>query len=57
MIFKGKLEEHLFVSIITPERMYMFNQDLKTGLSIIWNVGEQANITIDSQPYVIDKNC
>jgi AraC-like DNA-binding protein len=57
MIFKGKLEEHLFVSIITPERMYMFNQDLKTGLSIIWNVGEQANITIDSQPYVIDKDC
>ncbi|MFH6967970.1 helix-turn-helix domain-containing protein [Flavobacterium sp. FlaQc-28] len=57
MIFKGRLEEYLFVSEITPERMYMVNQDLKTGLSIIWNIGAQANITIDSQPFMIQKDC
>lgn len=57
MIFKGKLEEYLFVSEIVPERMYMFNQDLKTGLSVIWNIGEKAEVEIDNQPYVIEKNC
>lgn len=57
MVFKGKLEEHLSVSEVTPERMYMFDQDLKTGLSIIWNIGAQAAITIDSQPYSIDRDC
>ena len=31
--------------------------DLKTGLTVIWNIGNQANITIDSQPYSVDKDC
>lgn len=57
MIFKGKLEEYLFVSEIVPERMYMFNQDLKTGLSVIWNIGTKVKIVIDSQPLTIEKNC
>ena len=42
MVFKGTLEEYLFVSEIVPERMYMFNKDLKTGLSVIWNIGTKA---------------
>ena len=39
MFFKGKLDEYLFVSEIVPERKYMFNTDLKKGLTILWNTG------------------
>lgn len=56
MVFKGKLDEYLFVSELVPERMYMFNQDLKTGLAIIWNTGNPITISIDSQHHVLNKN-
>ena len=57
MVFKGTLEEYLFVSEIVPERMYMFNKDLKTGLSVIWNIGTKAEFIIDSQPIAVKKDC
>lgn len=57
MYFKGNLDEYLFVSEIIPERKYMFNQDLKTGLSILWNSGDEFSITIDNVPYQIKNNC
>jgi hypothetical protein len=56
MVFKGTLEEYLFVSEIVPERMYMFNKDLKTGLSVIWNIGTKAEFIIDS-PIAVKKDC
>ena len=56
MIFKGTLQEFLFVAEVVPERMYMFDQDLHTGLSIIWNVGKPAKFTIDKIPVRLAHN-
>jgi len=57
MNFKGKLEEFLFAAELVPARMYMFDQDLKTGLSIIWNRGNKADFIIDTQPIMLEKDC
>lgn len=57
MLYKGTLNEYLFVSEISPERRYMFNQDLETGLSVLWNTGAPFTITIDNIPYEIKENC
>ena len=54
MKFQSKIEETLFVSEIFPERRYMFNQDLKTGLSIIWNTGKQASFMIDNNKNLLN---
>ena len=57
MKFSSQTEETLFVSEIFPERRYMFNQELKTGLSIIWNTGAKAVFNIDQQKVEIDEHC
>jgi AraC family transcriptional activator of pobA len=57
MHYKGKINEQIFISPIVPERDYMFDKDLKTGLSIIWNVEEKATLIIDNQAIEIEKNC
>jgi len=56
LIFKGSIEEFLFAAEIVPERMYMFNEDLETGLSVIWNIGERASFTIDNVVYELEKD-
>ena len=48
MKFQGQINETIFVSEILPERSYMFNQDLKTGLSVVWNAGKTAHFIIDN---------
>lgn len=55
--FQTKINESIFVSEIVPERSYMFDVDLKTGLSIIWNTGEMAQFMIDNELISIKKNC
>ncbi|MEZ5047186.1 MAG: helix-turn-helix domain-containing protein [Chitinophagaceae bacterium] len=35
----------------------MFNDDLKTKLSIIWNIGKTANFYIDKEKITVKKNC
>ena len=57
MKFETKINESIFVSEIVPERKYMFDADLKMGLSIIWNRGERAQFMIDNELISIDKNC
>ncbi len=57
MKFQSNINEVLFISEITPTNKYMFNQDLKTGLSIIWNVGLPATVKVDGQKIKINKNC
>ena len=57
MKFQTKINETIFVSEIVPERSYMFNKDLKTGLSVIWNTGKKAQFTIDDESITINKNC
>lgn len=54
--FEGELSETLFVSEILPERSYMFNQDLKTGLSVIWNTGDTAEFMVDNETVFIKKD-
>ncbi len=56
MHYTGKTDEQIFIAPIVPERDYMFDKDLETGLSIIWNVGEKATLTIDNQSFNIEKD-
>lgn len=57
MKFQTKINETIFISEIVPQRSYMFDQDLKTGLSVIWNTGEKARFMIDNELITIRKNC
>ena len=57
MKFRSKTDETIFVSEVLPERSYMFDQDIKTGLSIIWNTGNHARFVIDNKEIVIEKGC
>lgn len=57
MKFQTKIDEAIFVSEIVPERSYMFDKDLKKGLSIIWNRGEQAQFMVDNEVIRVNKNC
>ena len=57
MKFQTKIDETIFVSEITPERNYMFDQDLKTGLSIIWNTKGKAHLMIDNEVVIIEEDC
>ena len=57
MKFQTKIDESIFVSQIVPERKYMFDADLRMGLSIIWNIGKDAHFMIDNELIVIHKNC
>ena len=57
MKFHGSLEEFIFAAEVVPERMYMFEQDLHTGLSVIWNTGKKAKFTIDKSTYTLNANC
>ncbi len=44
MVFKGTLEEYLFVSEIVPEGMYMFNKDLKQDCLLYGILGLKQNL-------------
>jgi len=59
MKFQSNINETLFISEITPTNKYKykFNQDLKTGLSVIWNVGKPAILKADGKELIIKKNC
>ncbi len=57
MKFKSSNDEQIFISEIVPERSYMFGQDLKTGLTIVWNTGKLATFLIDGERMKIHKNC
>ena len=56
MKFQGLLDETIFVAEIQPERSYMFNQDLRTGLSVVWNSGSTASFKIDNQHLSLGTN-
>ena len=57
MKFHSKTNEILFIGAITPSRDYMFKNDLKTGLSVVWNTGEAAHFIVDGKSLEIKKNC
>lgn len=57
MRFEGHINESIFVSTIVPERSYMFDKDLETGLSIIWNTGAPAHFLIDKETYTLNQDC
>tara|TARA_R110002124_G_scaffold247883_2_gene413000 strand:+ start:130 stop:960 length:831 start_codon:yes stop_codon:yes gene_type:complete len=57
MKFRNEKNEIIFQSEITPEKSYMFQQDLESGLSIIWNRGNTATFRIDKQMVSFEKNC
>lgn len=57
MKFQSRINETIFAAEIVPERSYMFDTDLKTGLSVIWNRGETARFMIDNEEVMINKNC
>jgi len=47
----------LFIGSIVPERAYMFREELKTSLSVIWNTKKNADFVIDNQKISLGKNC
>ena len=57
MYFNAKNNERFFIGTITPRMAYMFKEDLKTNLSIIWNVGKNSSFSIDKQEIIVKKNC
>lgn len=57
MKFQSNINEILFISEVTPSDNYIFNQDLQTGLSIIWNIGKPVALKVDGQTITISKNC
>jgi AraC-like DNA-binding protein len=57
MYFNAKNNERIFIGTITPKMEYMFKEDLKTNLSIIWNIGSRASFSIDKQEIRVEKNC
>ncbi len=57
MKYIGKRKEIIFVNTLLPERLYMFKEDLRTGLSVIWNIGDRAEFFIDNQKITLNKNC
>lgn len=56
MKFQTQIEETIFVANVTPEQSFMFNNDLKTGLSVIWNTKGTARIMIDNELMLIEEN-
>ncbi|MEM7369723.1 MAG: helix-turn-helix domain-containing protein [Bacteroidota bacterium] len=57
MRFESNINESIFVSTIVPERSYMFDKELETGLSVIWNTGQQAHFVIDKEPITLNTDC
>lgn len=57
MKFQTDIDETIFVSEVTPEQDYMFDKDLKTGLSIIWNRKNTASLMINHQMITLNENC
>lgn len=57
MKFTGNRKEIIFANTLTPERLYMFKEDLNTGLSIIWNTGAKADFFIDNQIITLNTGC
>lgn len=57
MKYTGNRKEIIFVNSLMPEKLYMFEDDLKTGLSVIWNTGAEAKFTIDDQKICLKKDC
>lgn len=57
MRYTGTQNQVLFVGTIVPERAYMFKEELRTGLSVIWNTKTEATFFIDNQKLRLGKNC
>lgn len=57
MKFQSPINETIFVAEIVPERAYMFDQDLKTGLSVVWNTGDMARFMIDNEEIMVEQDC
>ena len=57
MKFQSNINEFLFISEITSTNRDLFDQDLKTGLSVIWNIGETAMLKVDGKKIMVEKNC
>lgn len=53
MIFNGNANEYLMLSEIDVTSSYLLKQNIETGLTIIWNVGGDADFKIDEVDYKI----
>ncbi|HAA15322.1 MAG TPA: AraC family transcriptional regulator [Cytophagales bacterium] len=57
MKFQTATDEFFFASGISPEESYMFDEDLRTGLTIAWNTGHEAMFMIDKQTLSLPRHC
>ncbi|BDS15509.1 AraC family transcriptional regulator [Aureispira anguillae] len=57
MKFNTKIDETLFISTIASQQDDQFCRRLDEGLSVIWNVGNDAQFKVDNKEIRIKKNC
>ena len=57
MKFETHINESIFVSELRPSHSQKFQNDLNTGLSIVWNIGDVAHIMIDQELISVEKDC
>jgi len=57
MNFESSTNERIFVSSIEPQRDFTFEKDIKNGLTVVWNVGEEASFKVDNKAVTVEKNC
>ncbi len=56
MQFTGSLQEHFCLSSLGEESCDILKQAVKTGLIILWNLKDDANLSIDGINYCLKQN-
>jgi len=56
MQLTGLLKEHLWLSSLTKENCDILKQAIRTGLTIFWNLKEDACLSIDGVDYSLKHN-
>ncbi len=57
MNFDSKTHEKIFVSAVIPQHRFIFEQNMKHALTILWNVEEDAKFMVDNKEVIVEKNC
>lgn len=57
MKYQSAYNEILYVDTVTAENRTLIDRELKTGITILWNIGSTIQITVDQQPFSIEQNC
>jgi len=56
MNFESRAKEKIFISTISCNQSHSFEKDIKNGLTIVWNLGEDARFMVDNQEVIVEKD-